>query len=48
MSTRKFNNPDRGLGVVIAIWSVVVLANLAFLGVAIWAVVKLVEWVTSQ
>jgi len=48
VSTRKFNKTDKGLGVVIAFWVVGVLLNLAFWGVVVWAVIKLVEWVTSQ
>jgi hypothetical protein len=48
VSTRKFNNTDKGLGVVIAIWVVVILANLAFWGVVIWGIIELVQWVTTK
>lgn len=37
-----------GMIVIIVVWLVSVLLSLAGVGVAIWGVIELVQWVTSQ
>lgn len=37
-----------GIAVVIAIWVGMILVELAFLGVVVWGIIELVQWVTSK
>lgn len=39
---------DRAVRAAVTIWVVAILANLAFWGFVVWAIVQLVQWVTAQ
>lgn len=38
----------RVFGGILAVWIIAALASLALTGVAIWAIVELVQWVTTK
>lgn len=52
MSTRKFNNRKTGdswfVGGVVAIWVISLLASLAVVGVVVWGVITLVNWLVTK
>lgn len=39
---------DKFFGAFIVVWIIAALASLALCGVAIWAIVELVQWVTAK
>jgi hypothetical protein len=47
MNTRKYRNADTGVGVIIAIWILGVILNVAFWGVVVWAIIKITQAVTA-
>jgi hypothetical protein len=41
-------NFDRGFKAMIGVWALILVGNLVFWGVAIWAIIQLVQWVQTK